>query len=726
MTTPDLTAPDLTAPASILIVDDESQNRRLLEALLGHEGYVTRTAGDGEEALVSIADDPPDLILLDVMMPGLDGRQVARAVKADPATSKIPIIMVTAQTDREARLAALDAGAEDFLSKPVDRAELWLRVRNLLRLKRLSDLLEDHQVTLETEMHERTAELQARTVDLKRFRTALDASNDSIVLVNHTTMRYVAVNNTAAQMLGYSREEMLGLRPADLMSTSRDELEASYDAIIGGRGRTVSWETAHRKDGSEFPVEVHRQAQRAGADWVIVTVTRDISRRIEAESRLVDLARFDPLTGLLNRTLFCETLTKTLVYAAAARETIAVLHVDLDYFRNVNATFGHGIGDELLIQVSDRLIECVRDVDTVGRLGGDEFAMVVTMMEGRSDPAAVAEKIQAALQEPFILDGHDVTVNVSIGITLYPDDAADTETLLQCADTAVHHAKQSGRGAVQFFTSAMNTEVWRRLELETALRQALKHGEFVLHYQPKVEVNGGRVVGLEALLRWDRPGFGLVPPSEFLYSLEESGLIVDVGRWVIAKTCEQIREWRRHGIDPVQVSVNVSELQFVRGDLEGDVLLALDTYEVPSRLLELEMPERSLTTSTDRTIAILASLKAAGVQISIDDFGTGHSNLAYLRRFPIDKLKIDPSVIREVTRGPGAAAAALSIIRMGRSLDLPVIAQGVETRPQLAYLRGHGCDQAQGFYFSPPLSAPELELLLRARTSLTAPDDQRH
>jgi diguanylate cyclase (GGDEF)-like protein/PAS domain S-box-containing protein len=726
MTTPDLTAPDLTAPASILIVDDESQNRRLLEALLGHEGYVTRTAGDGEEALVSIADDPPDLILLDVMMPGLDGRQVARAVKADPATSKIPIIMVTAQTDREARLAALDAGAEDFLSKPVDRAELWLRVRNLLRLKRLSDLLEDHQVTLETEMHERTAELQARTVDLKRFRTALDASNDSIVLVNRTTMRYVAVNNTAAQMLGYSREEMLGLRPAGLMSTTRDELEASYDAIIGGRGRTVSWETAHRKDGSEFPVEVHRQAQRAGADWVIVTVTRDISRSIEAESRLVDLARFDPLTGLLNRALFCEALTKTLVYAAAAGETIAVLHVDLDYFRNVNATFGHGIGDELLIQVSDRLIECVRDVDTVGRLGGDEFAMVVTMMEGRSDPAAVAEQVQAALQEPFFLDGHDVTVNVSIGITLYPDDAADTETMLQCADTAVHHAKQSGRGAVQFFTSAMNTEVWRRLELETALTHALKDGEFVLHYQPKVEVTGGQVVGLEALLRWDRPGFGLVPPSEFLYSLEESGLIVEVGRWVIAKTCEQIREWSRHGIDPVQVSVNVSELQFVRGDLEGDILLALDTYEVPATLLELEMPERSLTTSTDRTIGILVKLKAAGVQISIDDFGTGHSNLAYLRRFPIDKLKIDPSVIREVTRGPGAAAAALSIINMGRSLDLPVIAQGVETRPQLAYLRGHGCDQAQGFYFSPPLPAPELELLLLARTSLTAPDDQRH
>jgi len=713
----------MTAPATILIVDDERLNRRLLQVLLRHEGYVTRSAASGEEALASIADDPPDLILLDVMMPGLDGRQVARAVKADPATSKIPIIIVTAQTDREARLAALDAGAEDFLSKPVDRAELWLRVRNLLRLKRLSDLLEKHQVTLETEAQARTAELHARTTDLKRFRTAMDATDDSIVLVNRTTMRFVAVNATASQMLGYSREELFELRPTDLLSTSRDQLEALYDAIIAGRGRTASMETAHRKDGSAFPVEVHRQAQRAGTDWIIVAVARDVTERIEAETRLKHLAHFDALTGLLNRTLFCETLTKTLVYASATGETVAVLHLDLDNFKNVNDTYDRGIGDELLIQVSDRLIECVCDLDTVGRLGGDEFALILTMVEGRHEAAAVAERIQTALLKPFHLDSHDVTVTASIGITMHPDDATDTETLLKYADTAMYQAKQSGRDTFQFFTSAMNTEVWRRLELETALRHAVKDGEFVLHYQPKVELKRGHVVGLEALLRWDRPGFGLVPPSEFIYSLEETGLIVDVGRWAIAAACEQIREWSRRGINPVQVSVNVSERQFVRGDLEGDVLLALDTYEVPAQLLELELTETLLMTSTDRTIAILQNLKAAGVQISIGDFGTGYSYPAYLRRFPIDKLKINPIFIRDVTHSSDAAAVASSIIRMGHSLDLDVIAQGVETAAQLAYLRGNQCDQIQGYYFSPPLPVPALELLLLARTSLTAPDD---
>jgi EAL domain-containing protein (putative c-di-GMP-specific phosphodiesterase class I) len=323
--------------------------------------------------------------------------------------------------------------------------------------------------------------------------------------------------------------------------------------------------------------------------------------------------------------------------------------------------------------------------------------------------------------KPFRLDGHEVTVTDSIGISLHPDDASDTEALLRYADTAMHEAGQAGGDGFQFFTSAMDTEVWRRLELETALRHAVKNGEFVLLYQPKVELRHGQVVGLEALLRWDRPGFGLVPPSEFLYSLEESGLIVDVGRWVIAKTCEQIRDWSRRGIDPVQVSVNVSGRQFARGDLEGDVLLALETYEVPGWSLEIKLPETLVMTSTDRAIEMLQNLKAAGVQISIGDFGTGHCSLAYLRRFPIDKLKIDRSLVHRVDRSSDAAAATLSIIQMGHSIDLDVIAEGVETADQLACLRGQQCDQIQGYLFSPPLPVPELELLLQSGASLPTP-----
>src|SRR5664280_2615896 len=452
----------MTAPATVLIVDDSGVNRRLIQALLEPQGYVTRTADSGEEALTSVAADPPDLILLDVMMPGLDGRQVASALKADLATANIPIIMVTAQTDPEARLAALEAGAEDFLTKPVDRAELWLRVRNLLRLKELSDLVENQRATAEAQvqartadLQARTADLQARTADLQRFRSAMDVTDEAIFLVNRNAMRFVEVNEAASQMFGYSREELLELAPTDLTTASREHQETLYDAIIAGKGRGGSIESAYRKDGSVFPVEVHRHARREGEDWIIVGVWRDITERMEADSRLQHMAHFDALTGLLNRTLFHETLTKSLAHALATGKTVAVLFLDLDSFKNVNDTYGHAVGDELLMQVSDRLIKCVRVRDTVGRLGGDEFALILTMSRGGRDAEVVANKIQTALLEPFHLNGHDVTVSASMGITLCPDDATATETLLRYADTAMYQAKQAGRNAFQFFTSAM-------------------------------------------------------------------------------------------------------------------------------------------------------------------------------------------------------------------------------------------------------------------------------
>jgi len=372
----------MTATATILIVDDSGVNRRLIQALLEPQGYLTRTAASGEEALVSVAKNPPDLILLDVLMPGLDGGQVAAALKADSSTAKIPIIMVTAQTDRDARLTALAAGAEDFLTKPVDRAELLLRVRNLLRLKELSDLLENQRATAEAQVQARTADLQARTADLQRFRSAMDVTDEAIFLVNRTAMRFVEVNEAASQMFGYSREELLELAPTDLTTASREHQETLFDAIIAGKGRGGSIESAYRKDGSVFPVEVHRHARREGEDWIIVGVWRDITERMEADSRLQHMAHFDALTGLLNRTLFHETLTKSLAHALATGKTVAVLFLDLDSFKNVNDTYGHAVGDELLMQVSDRLIKCVRVRDTVGRLGGDEFALILTMSRG--------------------------------------------------------------------------------------------------------------------------------------------------------------------------------------------------------------------------------------------------------------------------------------------------------------------------------------------------------
>jgi diguanylate cyclase (GGDEF)-like protein/PAS domain S-box-containing protein len=704
------------APARILIVDDEAPNRRLLEALLRPEGYVTASATNGPEALAAVAQNPPDLILLDVMMPGMDGYQVASLLKANAASSSIPIIMVTAQIDRLARLAGLDAGAEEFLTKPVDRAELWLRVRNLLRLKAFGDFLRDHSAILEQQV-------QARTADLQRFRAAMDATADAITLVNRTSMRFVEVNATACTMLGYSREEFFGLGPAEIGAGSAADLERVFDAIIAGDGSDELREAKlKRKDGSYVQVEIGRHAQRAGDDWIIVGVVRDITERKEAERRLHRLAHYDSLTGLPNRTLFNETLSKTLSRAVKSAQHVALLCIDLDHFKNVNDTLGHASGDNLLAQFADRLVQSVRIRDTIGRLGGDEFAVIMQAEDGQRGAAVVAGKIQQALQAPFDLDGHEVTVSASVGIAIHPHDATDTENLLKFSDTAMYQAKQAGRNTCRFFTPQMNVEALARLDTETALRKAIKQQEFVLHYQPKVALDSGRVIGLECLLRWQRPGHGLVPPNTFIPVLEATGLIVPVGSWVISAVCKQIAAWKATPIGALQVSVNVSGRQLVDGELDLEVGRALADSHVDGELLELELTESSLMENTQRTIGCLRSLKSRGLQVSIDDFGTGYSSLAYLRRFPVDKLKIDIAFVRNITTSPDDAAIVLAIIEMAHSLKLEVVAEGVETLEQLSYLRRHRCDQIQGYYFSRPLAVPELEELLQAGKRLALPN----
>ncbi|MCW2714464.1 MAG: diguanylate cyclase [Frankiales bacterium] len=583
-------------PKTVLIVDDEPQNCSLLTALLLPEGYVTRTATSGELALAAVAEQAPDLILLDVMMPGLDGYRVASILKADPATAAIPIIMVSALSDRDARLSGLNSGAEDFLTKPIDRAELWLRARNLLRLKELSDALHDQGAALEQQVRSRTDDLH-------------------------------------------------------------------------------------------------------------------------------HLAHYDSLTGLPNRGLFLETLEKTLVLGAKRDCTVAALFIDIDHFKNVNDTRGHAFGDELLRQFGHRLTGCVRIRDTVGRLGGDEFGLILMVPDGPDQAVRVAATVLESLNEPFDLYGNDVTVSASIGISLSPDDAADPEDLMRHADTAMYQAKGTGRNAFRFFTAQMNAEIHARLELEAALRLAVDAGDFRLHYQPKVRLTTGKVCGLEALLRWERPGLGLVSPLDFVPALEATGLIVGVGAWVIDEACRQVREWSLSPIGALPISVNVSGRQFQEGDLVADVARALDTHSVPAHLLELELTESMLMANTEQTIATLHELKAIGVKISVDDFGTGYSSLAYLKRFPVDTLKIDRAFVRDITTSPDDAAIALAIIRMAHSLKLDVVAEGVEDAAQLAYLRRHHCDQIQGFFFSRPLPAPEVDALLRRGAGITTGHD---
>ncbi|WP_122554000.1 EAL domain-containing response regulator [Pseudomonas viridiflava] len=693
--------------ATILIVDDDVHVRDLLEVLLQNQHYRTQTAESGEQALEMVEKHAPDLILLDIMMPGMDGYEVASRLKSGKTTSNIPIIMLSALDERSARISGLEAGAEEYLNKPVDSAELWLRVRNLLRLKSFGDYMKDHNLILEDQ-------LQQRTIDLERFRSVMDASDDAIFLINRNTMSLIEFNRRACQLLGYTADELQRKTPAELGDSSMEQLEVVYDQIIAGNGPSEPLETMIRdKSGRDVSVEIHRQAYQAGNDWIIVGIVHDITRRKESDQRLLKMAHYDSLTGLPNRDLFYTSLQMGLTQAAVSRWKLAVMTVNLDGFKNINETWGHVLGDQTLLEVSKRLARCLNASDTLGRVDGDEFALILMIREGQADTHQILERIRTTLRTPFQIEDQRVVMTASIGVALFPEDGEDARELVRHAYTAMNNAKKKGVDGYRFYTAQMNTEVSERLDLENALREAVQQRAFEIAYQPKVSLEDGSICGLEALLRWPRPDQPRISPAVFVPVLESLALISEVGSWMIDSVCAQIALWQRSGLGSFQVAVNVSGQQIEGSGLIADISQSLERHKVDPRWLEVELTESSLMENTSHTIATLQTLKTLGVRISIDDFGTGYSSLAYLRRFPIDKLKIDIAFIREVTSNPQDAAIARAIIELAHSLDLKVIAEGVETPEQLTFLTENHCDQVQGFLLSRPLPLAELEAYLR-------------
>ena len=433
--------------------------------------------------------------------------------------------------------------------------------------------------------------------------------------------------------------------------------------------------------------------------------------RKHAEERLAYLAQFDSLTGLPNRHLFHDRLVHTIAQAKRSGRSMAVLFIDLDRFKLVNDTLGHHAGDKLLKETAVRLAQCVRGSDTVGRFSGDEFGAIVSDLSKPGDASLVAEKIIAALARPYDLDGHETFISASVGITLFPNDAEEAGALTKNADVAMYRAKEQGRNNYQYFTREMNERALDRVHMEVALRRAIERREFLLHYQPKVDLKTGAICGLEALLRWQHPEKGLVSPAAFIPVLEDTGLIVPVGEWVMREVCAQIRVWQRQGLS-MPVAVNLSARQFQQKELEDTVRRVLQTTGVAASLLEFELTESMLMKDPEAAARTLRGLKEAGVKLSVDDFGTGYSSLAYLKRFPIDALKIDRAFIRDVTVDPDDAVIAQAIIGLGHSLKLKVIAEGVETEAQLDFLSTHHCNEIQGFYFARPLPVADCTLTL--------------
>jgi diguanylate cyclase (GGDEF)-like protein/PAS domain S-box-containing protein len=539
-------------------------------------------------------------------------------------------------------------------------------------------------------------------------------TNEGILILN-ARRRIVAVNRAFTRITGYTPEDVMLRTPTSLASDrhGRPFYKHLWRSLkTAGQWQGEVW--AHRKNGEVYPtwLGVNAVRRESGASTRYVVVFSDITRLKEAEQDLYQLAYKDALTGLPNRALFRERLQHALSRAQRYGTRVALMFLDLDHFKRVNDTFGHGIGDHLLKQVAVRLTHCVRKSDTVARLGGDEFTVLLEHLDHSQDAAGVAQKIVKTLSQPFLLDAHEVQGSVSIGISVYPDDGDTESALLRNADAAMYRVKEQGRARYQFYSAEMNVYSRERLWLEANLRKALERGELQLRFQPLVNVADGRLRKVEALLRWCHPGRGWIAPAEFIPFAEETGLIAPIGEWVLREACEKGGAWGASISSELVLAVNLSTYQLRQQNLVGWVVQVLEETDLAPARLELELTENQLMRSTEAAISTLRELRALGVKIAIDDFGTGNCSLGHLQRLPVDAVKIDRSFVADITTDPEDAAIARAIIAIAHNLKLEVVAEGVETAEQLKLLRDWQCDTAQGYYFSQPLPGEELSRLL--------------
>jgi diguanylate cyclase (GGDEF)-like protein/PAS domain S-box-containing protein len=633
----------------------------------------------------------------------------------------LPVLATPAvceELERQGEIELVGPPSVDWLGVPLKRGDETfgvLVVQSYTEAHRFTE--EDRDLLTFVSQHVATAIDRRRASDAlreseARFRTLAETAPCAIFIYQGEGFRYA--NPAMASISGYSREELTDMSfwdtvHPDFRETVRDrglarqrgeELPDNYEFKIV------------RKDGEERWVDFSAGAIEIGGRAAALGTAFDITERKRAEEQIKNLAYHDALTGLPNRLLFNDRLTVAVAQAHRTAQRLAVLFLDLDRFKIINDSLGHTLGDRLLQGVAERLQSCVREGDTVARLGGDEFTLLLPGIMRAIDAAKVAEKILDVLKQPYTVEGSELFVTASIGISLYPEDGVDAESLVKNADTAMYRAKEQGRDNYQLYTPAMNARAVERLALENSLRQALARKELLLHYQPLLDLGTGRVHGVEALLRWQHPERGLVPPSDFISIAEVTGLILPMGFWILRTACAQARAWHDLGHPNLTVAVNLSARQFSQPDLGGQVKQALEETGLPARYLDLEITETNAMQNAEATIHTLRELKALGVRVSIDDFGIGYSSLNYLKRLPIDTLKIDQSFVRDITTDPDDAAIATAVIALAHTLKLKVVGEGVETEEQLAFLAARHCDRMQGYLFSKPLPPAECEAFL--------------
>jgi diguanylate cyclase (GGDEF)-like protein/PAS domain S-box-containing protein len=685
----------------ILLIEDNPGDARLLREMVNEQGERetefthVQTMAEAEKYL---KEWKFDIILLDLGLPDAAGLEAVR--RAHVAAPHTPLVVLTGLDDETLAGKALQEGAQDYLIKG------QIEARGLIRALRYA-------------VERKTME-EALFVEKERAQVTLNCIGDGVVCTD-IAGSITFVNLVAEVMTGWSYQEACGRLMSDVFkildATTREPIPNPMELAVG-LDRTVhlpSNSILIRRDGFEIPIEdsVAPIHDREGLATGAVIVFRDVSVARAMAQQMTHSAQHDFLTGLPNRMLLNDRVSHAILLAPRHLKKVALLFLDLDGFKHINDSLGHPIGDKLLQSIGRRLVDCVRSSDTVSRQGGDEFVVLLSEMEQSEDAAITARRMLHSVAEAHCINDRDLHITTSIGVSVFPDDGLDAETLIKNADIAMYQAKENGRQSYQFFKSGMNVRAVERQSIEESLRHALEFREFTLHYQPKINLKTGDITGAEALIRWTHPIRGIVSPAQFIPVAEDCGLILPIGIWVLREACKQAKEWMDEGLPVKTIAVNISGMQFRNDKFLHDVFAILAETGLDPRCLELELTESVLIKRADTAVSVLQSLRARGVQVAIDDFGTGYSSLSYLTKFPIDALKIDQSFVRQISTAPGDVNIVTAVISMGQSLKLRVVAEGVETQDELLFLQAHGCEEAQGYFFSRPVPAQKFAGLLK-------------
>ena len=683
------------------VVDDDRVTRLLLCRFLERCGYIAISLSNGAEAVSEFDKGLPDIILMDANMPIMNGFDACSVIKSREGSQHIPVLMITALNDDESVDRAYTVGAVDFITKPIHWAILRNRVSYLLK-----------EIESERKLHLASS--------------VFESTNEGIVVTDPKAV-IQSINPAFTRITGYSEAEVLGNNMRLIQSGRHDN--AFYEKFWkslqeGGKWQGEIWNK--RKDGTYFPQWLNIDAI-LGSDGIVhnyVGVFSDLTALKESEENLMHILGHDSLTDLPNRHLIQERLGFAIEDAREREGLVAILLLDLDRFKVINDTMGHDVGDKLLIAVGKRLTNILAQQKTsgtciLGRMGGDEFGMILPKLQLPQEAAQVTSAVLAVFNKPFMIEEMEYFIGASIGIGIYPLDGANVKTLMKNSDAAMYHAKEQGRNNFQFYRDSLNTSSMERMLLERSLRSAIEKDEFLMFYQPQMDLKTGKLVGAEALIRWLHPQQGMISPGAFIPLAEETGLIIPMGTWALETACRQSKEWQDAGFEPIRIAVNLSGIQFKQPNFTEMVIGVMKRAGVEPRWMELELTESIAMGDVETSYAKLKMLSNIHIKLAIDDFGTGFSSLSYLKRFPIDTLKIDQSFVRNCTTDSDDEAIIHTFIGLAHSLGLSVIAEGVELPEQLELLKSYNCDEIQGYYYGRPMPAKDFAEFMKRNQSQT-------